>query len=294
MNSWGSVPAGSVLPFMFDSFAGATGASITLTGLAITDVEIYKGISMTQRTSDAGVVLMDTDGIDLDGVTGIHGFSIDTGDNTDAGFYAVGSFFTVVVSAVTIDGQTVNFVAGTFRLLAAETAAGVPQARASAIANGAIAAATFAASAIDAAAIAADAGTEIGTAVWATAARTLTALDEDTTTLDLDATIRAAVGLAAADLDTQLTALPTNAELATALGTADDAVLLAIGDLPTNAELATALGTADDAILVQVAAVKAKTDQLIFTKANEIDANVQSINGVTITGDGQVGTEFGV
>ena len=92
----------------------------------MTDIEIYKGTSMTQRSSDAGVVLMDTDGIDLDTVTGIHGFSIDTSDNTDAGFYAVGSFFWVVVASVTIDAQTVNFVAGTFRLVAAEGVAGVP------------------------------------------------------------------------------------------------------------------------------------------------------------------------
>lgn len=53
--------------------------------------------------------------------------------------------------------------------------------------------------------------------VWAYATRTLTALDEDSTTLDLDATIRAAVGLAAANLDTQLDALPTAAENAAAL-----------------------------------------------------------------------------
>jgi hypothetical protein len=37
-------------------------------------------------------------------------------------------------------------------------------------------------------------------------------IDEDTTTLDLDATIRAAVGLASANLDTQLADLPTVAE----------------------------------------------------------------------------------
>jgi hypothetical protein len=43
--------------------------------------------------------------------------------------------------------------------------------------------------------------------VWSAGTRTLTALDEDSTTLDLDATIRAAVGLAAANLDTQLTAI---------------------------------------------------------------------------------------
>jgi hypothetical protein len=85
--------------------------------------------------------------------------------------------------------------------------------------------------AVTAAKLASDAGTEIGTAVWATAARTLTALDEDSTTLDLDTTIRAAVGLASANLDTQIADLPTNAELATALGTADDAVLTAIAAL---------------------------------------------------------------
>ena len=71
----------------------------------------------------------------------------------------------------------------------------------------------LAANSITAAAAAADFGTEIGTAVWASAARTLTALDEDATTLDLDATIRAAMGLATANLDTQLDALPTAAEI---------------------------------------------------------------------------------
>ena len=33
-------------------------------------------------------------------------------------------------------------------------------------------------------------------------------------------------------------------------------------------------------------AIKAKTDQLTFTKANEVDANVQSINGAGVVGDG--------
>jgi hypothetical protein len=127
MISFGNVPANSVLPIPFDSFAGATGASITITGLAVTDIEVYKGTSMTQRASDAGYVLMDTDGIDLDGITGIQGFSIDLGDNTDAGFYAVGSFYYVVVSAITVDTQTVNFVAATFRIVTAEAVAGKPK-----------------------------------------------------------------------------------------------------------------------------------------------------------------------
>jgi hypothetical protein len=50
------------------------------------------------------------------------------------------------------------------------------------IANGAVTAAAVATGAIDADALAADAGTEIGTAVWATAARTLTAATNITST----------------------------------------------------------------------------------------------------------------
>src|SRR5688572_15266332 len=121
------VPAGDVLPVLFHTYDGGTGASVTLTGLAVTDIEIYKDGGVTQRSSDAGYTLLDTDGIDFDTITGIHGFSIDTGDNTDAGFYTVGSWFHVVVSAVTVDAQTVNFVAAAFRLLPAESVAGVPK-----------------------------------------------------------------------------------------------------------------------------------------------------------------------
>jgi len=141
MINFGNVPLGAVLPIMFTTYAGATGASVTLTGLAVTDIEIYSGTSMTQRASDAGYTLMDTDGIDIDSVTGLHGFSVDTGDNTTAGFFAAGSFYTVVVSAVTVDAQTVNFVAATFRVVAAEATAGVPVANATQFAGQTITAA---------------------------------------------------------------------------------------------------------------------------------------------------------
>jgi hypothetical protein len=134
------VPAGDVLPVFFASYGKTNGESITLTGLAVTDIEIYKDGSVTQRASDAGYTLLDTDGIDFDGITGIHGFSIDTGDNTDAGFYTVGAWFHVVVSAVTIDSQTVSFVACAFRLKPAETVAGTPKVDAAAISGDATAA----------------------------------------------------------------------------------------------------------------------------------------------------------
>jgi hypothetical protein len=133
------VHAGDVLPVFFSSYGKTNGESITLTGLAVTDIEIFKDGSVTQRASDAGYVLLDTDGIDFDSLTGIHGFSIDTGDNTDASFYTVGAWFHVVVSAVTIDSQTVNFIAAAFRLMPAESVAGKPKVDADAVAGSATA-----------------------------------------------------------------------------------------------------------------------------------------------------------
>lgn len=100
---------------VFDSF-DSNGASVTITGLAVTDIEIYKGSSVTQRSSDAGYTLIDTDGIDIDGATGIHGFTVDLSDDTDTGFYAAGNDFYIVVNAVTIDTQTVRFIAARFSI----------------------------------------------------------------------------------------------------------------------------------------------------------------------------------
>lgn len=123
----GSVPASTTIYIPFTTYDGSTGASITCSGLAVTDVEIYKNGSVTQRSSDAGIALLDTDGIDFDGITGLHGFSIDLSDNTDAGFFAVGSWYWVVVSAITVDSQTVTFLAATFRIGPAEALTGHPK-----------------------------------------------------------------------------------------------------------------------------------------------------------------------
>lgn len=119
-------PINSVVYFPFASYGKTNGESITLTGLAVTDIEVYKLPSMTQRASDNGYALLDTDGIDLDGITGIHGFSVDLSDNSDTGFFEVGAWYMVVVSSVTVDGQTVNFIAGMMRLMEEENPSGVP------------------------------------------------------------------------------------------------------------------------------------------------------------------------
>jgi hypothetical protein len=114
-NYQGDYSADATVYVMFDSVDGL-GASVTITGLAVTDIEVYKDGSVTQRSSDSGYTLLDTDGIDFDGTTGVHGFSIDTSDNTDAGFYAAGSDYHVVVNSITLEGQTVSFVAAHFSI----------------------------------------------------------------------------------------------------------------------------------------------------------------------------------
>lgn len=83
-----------------------------------------------------------------------------------------------------------------------------------------------------------------------------------------------------------------------------DAIAFTIGAAGAGlTALATQLSvnTIDDFVDTEIAAlvaaanaIKAKTDQLAFTVANKVDANTKSINDVTITGNGQLGTEFGV
>ena len=55
-----------------------------------------------------------------------------------------------------------------------------------------------------------------------------------------------------------------------------------------SAATATNLATVDTV----VDAIKVKTDQMVFTKANELDINMKSTNGQTISGDGSAGDPF--
>lgn len=126
MIDFGWVPANSTLYIPFASY-GADGQSLTLTGLAVTDVECFKNGSTTQRTSDNGIALLDTDGIDFDGITGLHGFSIDLSDNSDSGFWSVGGQYWIVIASVTINSQTVTLIAATFRIRPAEAQTGYPK-----------------------------------------------------------------------------------------------------------------------------------------------------------------------
>jgi hypothetical protein len=153
----------------------------------------------------------------------------------DAATFAAGAINAAAIADNAIDAGAIASDAitaakiATGAITAAKFAAGAIDA--AAIANGAIDAATFAAGAIDAAALAADAGTEIGTAVWATGTRVLTAntnlndpsaaaiadavWDEDATGHQTQGTFGQAIGDPAADANTIYGAVVTGAAGAT-------------------------------------------------------------------------------
>jgi hypothetical protein len=114
-NYLGDFNVDATVEVFFDS-VNASGASTTITGLALADIKVYKDGSTTERASTSGYTLLDTDGIDFDTITGIHGFSLDLSDNTTAGFWAAGSNYVVVVDSVTLESQTVSFIAAEFSI----------------------------------------------------------------------------------------------------------------------------------------------------------------------------------
>jgi hypothetical protein len=108
---------GETLYLYFSTFSSDDpAASMTITGLAVGDIKIYKDGGTTERASTNGYTLLDTDGIDFDGITGIHGVSIDLSDNSTANFYEAGSHYTVVIDSITLDAGTIRFVLAEFTI----------------------------------------------------------------------------------------------------------------------------------------------------------------------------------
>lgn len=149
----------------------------------------------------------------------------------------------------------------------------------------------MAADVITAAATAADFGTEVGTAVWATATRALT----DKSGFSLTQAFPTNFSALAITVGGAVTAGTVNDKTGYSLTTAPlDAAGTRAAIGLASANLDTQLSTIAGYIDTEVAAIKAKTDSLTFTVAGQLDANIQSINDVTITGNGQTGTKFGV
>jgi len=102
-----------VIPFNAFSSSDPS-ASVTVTDLIATDVEIYKDGSLTERNSAtySGIAV----DVDVDGTAGAHWVTIDLSDDNDMGFYVAGSRYSVKVVGVTIDGATINAWIGAFSI----------------------------------------------------------------------------------------------------------------------------------------------------------------------------------
>jgi hypothetical protein len=129
----------------------------------------------------------------------------------------------------------------------------------------------------------------INQAVWqANASRTITSFDVDTGLRDL-------ITDAKNELDTGLRDHIDNTDsgLRAHIDDLDTGLHKAISDADTGIRTAVAAVGSDTGTAANVVAIKAKTDSLTFTVAGQVDANIQSVNDVTVTGTGASGDEWG-
>jgi len=313
----GDFPTGQTIYIPWQTFdSNDPSASVTMTGLALGDIVVFKDGSVTQRSSTTGFTLLDTDGTDFDTRTGLHGISIDTSDNTDAGFFAAGSDYWVAIDSVTVDAGVIRFWAATFSIdnrgllrpttvqrtldVTAAGEAGLDldntsgTLAAAQIATGAITAAKFAAGAIDAAAIATDA---IGSAELAASAVTeiRDAVTGGAYALDTDANgaIRIVDGTGARELNTNAGAVAL-VDLVTTLTTytgntlQTGDVITAINDLANGTDGLGAIKADTAAVLLDTADIQpnyatsasiAALNDIVASDVWAVDATSQQTQG---------------
>lgn len=286
----------------------ADGAPVApLSAFEAADVLIYKNGNAAQKTTTNGVTMTSP----FDSITGLHCVTIDTSNDTgDAGFWVAGAQYTLVLSpdTETVDGITVAKVIGSFTL-----SMGV---NVTSIAANVITAASIAADAITDAKVAADVtiasvtgavgsvtgavgsvtgnvgGNVVGSVASVTAGVTLAASavtaiwDKLTSALT---TVGSIGKLLVDNIDAAVSSRLASASYTAPLSSAGTRSAIGLA----SANLDTQLTTIDDFLDTEVAAIKAKTDSLTFTVAGQVDANIQSVNDVLVTGNGQTGTEWG-
>lgn len=124
MSEFRSYGVGATARFLFTTHAAAGGAVAPNSAFEAADVRIYKDGSATQRNTEAGYTMTSP----FDSITGLHQIAVDLSDNTDAGFYAAGSYYEIVLSPdETIDSKAEVRVIGSFRIVPAESIAGQPK-----------------------------------------------------------------------------------------------------------------------------------------------------------------------
>lgn len=117
----GNVPENDTISVFFNSF-GMSGEAADIVDFGVNDIEIYKDGSDVQRASNNGYVV----DANHDGRTGQGRVTIDLSDNSDTGYFAVGSYYSVCVEGITLGDQSVRACIAQFRIVHAEAEAGVP------------------------------------------------------------------------------------------------------------------------------------------------------------------------
>lgn len=314
------------------AFFNDSGASISIgSSLAVTDIEVFRNGSISQRLTDSGYAILGDTG-NFDSRVGFKGISISLFNTADdASFYAVGSSYWVGIDSVTVDGRTVRFWPAVFEI-------GEPRANIVQIAGDTGAANylknTFAAGFADTGLnerlgrIQSDVDTGLRThindldtglhdtladydtgvrallalqdtgavanAVWGFATRGITAISDTGLNdnlgrirSDVDTGLRVHID----DLDTGLHAHISDVDTGVHSILQTTGVLVAaFSDTGVNDRLARILADTDTGLKTVPAAIKAKTDSLTFTVAGVVDANIQRVNDVNITGTGDTGT----
>ena len=304
--------------FQFTTHAASGAAVAPSTGFESADIRIYKAtdgaaFSNVQRSSANGITMTSP----FDTVTGLHDVDIDLTDNTDAGFWAAGSRYSVVLSpdTETVDSLAVVRVLAYFEIgpppvnvtqwlgtaVSTPTVAGVPNVNAKTWNDLATVALplipTTAGRTLDVAATG-EAGLDFDNIKDATGSHTLTNM-----TVPVVTTVGTLTTYTGNTPQTGDVYPKVDTEVAT-LVTAAAAIQAKTDNLPSDpadasdvaaalASLASTLATIAGYIDTEVAAIKAKTDSLTFTAAGAVDANVKRLNDVVLTGDGST-TPFGV
>lgn len=106
---------GDTLYIPFASY-NDSGDSEALSGLAVSDIEVFKDGGVTSRATDSGYSIISDTGQYGDRV-GLYRCSIQLFNTTDdASFYAAGSQYHVAIDAVTVDGKNVRFFPAIFEI----------------------------------------------------------------------------------------------------------------------------------------------------------------------------------
>ena len=143
---------------------------------------------------------------------------------------------------------------------------------------------------LTAAGTASDFGTEIGTAVWATTTRLLTA--GTNIVLAKGTGVTGFNDIAATDI-VSAGAITTSAGKVSGVILTDTLTTYTGNTLQTGDSYALANGASGFvAIKGDSAAIKITTDKIVFTVANQVDANIESVNAVTVLGTGVGGDRW--